>query len=252
MKRATKTVVVLAAAIFSLASTSAGAAILPVGIWHFNATSGTTVADVSGHHDEGTLEGGASWAAGRFQGAVSLNGESAAVRIPASSTLEPASITVSAWINATNPGSFRYILAKGATGCIAASYALYTGANGGLEFYVAGPQGASYGISPDAGPSIWNGQWHNVVGTYDGSSVRLYVDGQQVGAGTSDKTPIGYPAVSSNDLLIGNFPGCSETGFSGRVDEVKLFDRALGATEIKLGVGLSRLLPSFSPFDVVL
>jgi hypothetical protein len=242
----------LAATIFSLASASAGAAILPVGIWHFNASPGTTVADTSGHHDDGALQGGAFWAPGRFQGSVSLNGESAAVRIPASSTLEPASITVSAWVNSANPGSFRYILAKGANGCIAASYALYTGPNGGLEFYVASNQGASYGISPDAGAGIWNGQWHNVVGTYDGSTVRLYVDGQQVGSGTADKAPIGYPAVSSNDLLIGNFPGCSELGFSGRIDEVKLFDRALGATEIKLGVGLSRLLPSISPFDVVL
>jgi len=250
--RAARAAVALASVVFFLAAASAGASILPVGIWHFNATTGTTVSDVSGHHDDGTLEGGATWAAGRFQGAVSLNGEGAAVRIPASSTLEPTTISVSAWVNSTNPGSFRYVLAKGANGCIAASYALYTGANGGLEFYVAGPQGASYGISPDAGPSIWNGQWHNVVGTYDGSTVRLYVDGQQVGSGTPDKTPIGYPAVSSNDLLIGNFPGCSEVGFSGRVDEVKLFDRAMSATEIKLGVGLSRLLPSFSPFDVVL
>lgn len=39
---------------------------------------------------------------------------------------------------------------------------------------------------------------------------------------------------------------------SGRIDEAKLFDRALSAAEIKLGVGVSRLLPSISPFDVVL
>jgi hypothetical protein len=251
MKRATAMITAMAA-MFAMASTSASAAILPIGIWHFNASSGTEVADASGHHHTGTLEGGAAWSAGRFQGAVSLNGQSAAVKIPASSTLEPSNITVSTWLDATNPGSFRYVLAKGANGCIAASYALYTGPNGGLEFYVAGSQGASYGVSPEAGTGIWNGQWHNVVGTYDGSTVRLYLDGQQVGSGTAYGTPIGYPAVSSNDLLIGNFPGCAELGFRGRVDEVKLFDRAMSTTEIKLGVGLSRLLPSFSPFDVVL
>ena len=93
-------------------------------------------------------------------------------------------MTVSAWVNidATRATS-RYIVAKGASGCIAASYALYTGANGGLEFYVSSNGGLSYTISPDAGTDIWDGNWHSVDRHLQ--RVRrcdLYVDGKEVGS----------------------------------------------------------------------
>ncbi len=107
------------------------------------------------------------------------------VRVPDSSSLEPPSaVSVGAFVKANgSPGDFKYIVAKGASGCIASSYALYTASDGGLEFYVAQNSGLSYTLSPDAGSSIWDGNWHFVVGTYDGSAVRLYVDGNQVGNG---------------------------------------------------------------------
>ncbi len=43
--------------------------------------------------------------------------------------------------------------------------------------------GLSYNISPDAGTNIWDGNWHSVVGTFNGSEVDLYVDGKEVGSG---------------------------------------------------------------------
>jgi hypothetical protein len=251
--RAVKAAAGLAAAILLTVAAPAGADILPVGSWPFNEGRGTVAHDSSGHHNEGRVEGLAQWTQGRFQGALVFNGEAAAVSVPASPSLEPASVSVSAWVkSATSPGSDKYILAKGANGCLAASYGLYTGVNGGLEFYVATDQGLSWTLSPDAGQGVWNGQWHNVVGTYDGSSVRLYVDGRQVASGTPDTAPIAYGLPSSNELQIGDYPGCSGLDFSGDIDEAKVFNRALGAEEIALGAGLSRLLPTSFPFDLVL
>ena len=119
------------------------------------------------------------------------------------------------------------------------------------EFYVATNQGLSWTLSPDAGQGVWNGQWHNVVGTYDGSSVRLYLDGQLVGSGTPDTASIAYGLPTSNDLLIGDYGGCSGLDFSGSIDEVKVFDRALDPHEIALGYALSRSLPSDFPFDLI-
>ncbi len=252
--RAARTVVGLAAAILLTAAVPAGADILPVGMWPFNEGRGTVAYDYSGHHDNGSLEGLAQWMHGRFQDGLSFDGNADAVNVPGSPALEPATVSVSAWVNSSSsPGDFKYILAKGANSCLAASYALYTGANGGLEFYVSTNQGLSWTLSSEAGPSsVWNGQWHNVVGTYDGSSVRLYVDGHQVGSGTADTAPIGYGLPSSNDLMIGDYPGCSGLDFSGNIDEVKVFNRALSSQEIGLGYQFSRLLPSGIPFDLVL
>jgi hypothetical protein len=252
--RQLKAIVGLAGAILLIGSAPAGADVTPVGMWPFNEAKGSVAYDYSGHHNDGTLEGLAAWAPGRFQGGLSFNGNTAAVHVSDNPSLDPGSVSVSAWVNsAASPGSYRYVLAKGANGCLAASYGLYTGANGGLEFYVSTGQGTSYAVSPDAGQSVWDGRWHNVVGTYDGSYVRLYVDGHQVGSGTPDTAPIGYGLPNSNDLTIGDYPSCPSQNldFSGSIDEVKLFNRALAPTEIAIGDQLSRgVLPIF-PFDLI-
>jgi hypothetical protein len=247
-----RTIVGLAAAILLTAAAPAGADILPVGIWPLNEGRGIVAYDYSGHRDDGSLEGLAQWTRGRFQGGLSFDGSTAAVKVPDSPTLEPAAVSVSAWVNSSaSPGSYRYVVAKGANGCFAASYGLYTGIDGGLEFYASTNQGLSWTLSPDAGQGVWNGQWHNVVGTYDGSSVRLYVDGRQVGAGTPDTAPIAYGLPTSNDLAIGAYPWCPSSDFSGAIDEVRLFNRALGPQEIAAGYQLSRWLPTSFPFDLI-
>ena len=77
-------------------------------------------------------------------------------------------------------------------------------------------------VSPPASNTMWDGQWHAVVGTYDGAAVRLWVDGQQVGC-TPASGPIGYGLGVNNDFIIGGAlaPACSEqTNFTGDVDEV--------------------------------
>jgi hypothetical protein len=253
--RQAKAIVGLAAAILVIGAAPASADITPVGMWPFNEGKGTVAYDYSGHHNDGTLEGLAEWAPGRFQGGLNFNGNAAAVRVSDSPSLDPASVSVSAWVNSSaSPGNDKYILSKGANGCLGASYALYTGANGGLEFYVSTNQGMSVTLSPDAGQSVWNGKWHNVVGTYDGSSVRLYLDGREVGSGTPDTTPIGYSLPGSNDLTIGNYPSCPGVSldFSGAIDEVKIFNRALAPWEIGLGNQYLRWLPTSFPFDLIL
>jgi len=248
--RAAKIIMGLVAAILLTAAAPAGADFLPVGTWPFNEGRGTVAHDYSEHHDDGSLEGLVQWTQGRFQGGLSFNGNAAAVVVPNSRSLEPAAVSVSAWVNSSaSPGSYKYIVAKGASACQAASYGLYTGVKGGLEFYVSTNQGLSWTLSPDAGQSVWNGQWHNVVGTYDGSTVRLYVDGQQVGSGAPDTAPIAYGLPTSNDLMIGDYRGCS-LDFSGSIDEVKIFDRALEPLEIALGYEFSRSLPASFPFDL--
>ena len=113
-----------------------------------------------------------------------------------------------------------------------ASYALYTGGSGGLFFYVS--NGTSDVLSPDAGAAIWNGAFHHVVGTFDGSTVRLFVDGIQVGKGTTTNVSISYTG-SQSDLLIGTFAGeaSGEFNWQGAIDEVQVFNRALSTSEIQ-------------------
>lgn len=231
MRRA---VLLLASAIALATASPASAANGLVASWPFDEGSGTVVHDTSGSGNKGAISGDAKWVSGFSGPALTFDGNTGRVRVPNSASLDPTTaVSVSAWIRTTEPqGDYNYILAKGASGCLAASYGLYTGPNGGLMFYIARNQGLSYTRSPDGGASVWNGAWHFVVGTYDGSSVRLYVDGSQVGNGNLYNGPIVYD-FPDNDLFIGHYDKCQALDFHGAVDSVQIYGRALTAPEIR-------------------
>ncbi len=241
IKRLTFLVVLLVTA--SLATSSALAASGPVGIWQLDEGTGTTVTDGSGNGNDGALSGGVSWVPGISGSALAFDGSSGQVKVSDNQALEPAgAVTVTAWIRHTgSPGNYRYVVAKGGNGCIAASYGLYSGPNGGLEFYVSQEHGTVFARSPDAGQRAWDGQWHLAVGTYDGSTIRLYVDGVQIGSGTPWSGSLEYLLPSSNDFYIGNYPSCQPHWFPGAIDDVTVWGRALGASEI------NGLLPASDP-----
>jgi hypothetical protein len=191
------------------------------GIWSFAQGFGQNVPDLSGNGNNATLASAPNnptWVPWSFLGlpALHFNGDDY-LTVPGAPSLDSSQVTVAAIVRAdSSPGSDRYIAANGAIQCLNASYGLYTGANGGLEFYVSnGP--ASFTLSADAGTGVWNGQWHLVVGTFDGSTVRLYVDGRQVGTGTPSTTTIQYGLPSSNQFAIGDYLGPCPTplGFVG-------------------------------------
>jgi hypothetical protein len=171
------------------------------------------------------------------------------VDVPNGPALEGSTITVSAWVKADrSPGHYKYIVTKGGNRGDTGSYALYTGARGGLEFYVA-TSPTTYVASPDAGTTVWDGRWHSVVGTFDGSMVRLYVDGRQVGAGSRDTSAIQFHLASGNDLVIGDYPWSSGLAFEGDIDELKVFNRALSPSEIGLGYRASGAMTDLAAFD---
>ena len=87
---------------------------------------------------------------------------------------------------------------------------------------------------------------------FDGSAVRLFVDGREVGSGSPDSSPIAYDLPSSTNLTIGNDDGCHDLGFVGEIDMVRVFDRPLNPREIAAGYQISRELPQRALFDLVL
>lgn len=206
-----------------------------VGEWPLNEGVGTQAADISGSGNNGTLSGGATWVNDGSGSALSFDGVSGQVKVPNNPSLEPASgVTVQAWVKHTgSPGQYRYVLAKGATGCIAASYGLYTGPNGGLEFYVSRDRGTVYARSSDAGQAVWDGRWHLVVGTFDGDVIRLFVDGAEVGSGITYPGSLEYLLPASNDLYIGSYPGCDQHEFLGFIDDAMVWNRALTPQEVE-------------------
>lgn len=206
-----------------------------VGEWPLNEGSGVHVADVSGFGNNGVLSGGVTWTASGSGYALSFDGVTGRARVPDSPSLSPTSaVTVSAWVkHAGSPGDYRYVVAKGATGCIAASYGLYTGPNGGLQFYVSEHRGTTFARSGDDGLGVWDGRWHLIVGTFDGTTIRLFVDGAEVGSGVTYPGALDYALPDSNDLYIGDYTGCRQHEFLGLIDDVMIWNRALTPPEVK-------------------
>ena len=88
--------------------------------------------------------------------------------------------------------------------------------------------GTNYFISSPGRYS--NGQWHYAVLTYDGFTLRFYIDGLQVGrlstsGALPDKAGVQPVRVGANSLLVNNF-------FSGNIDEVRIWNRAVTSTEV--------------------
>ncbi len=217
----------------SLLSASSASAQQPVAEWQFNEGSGSVIADSGPHGLDGTLVAGAAptWIAGLEGSALRFDG-SDAVALPDSPALEPAQLTVAAWVRrAGTPGTFRYMFSKGASSCLRSSYGLYTGADGGGAFYVAGD--GFFTLSPAVPPgAIWDGRWHRLAGGYDGARVRLYLDGVQVGSGTPAPTHIEY-GVASRAPFIGTYRGECELAFNGDLDDVAVWGTGLSSAQAK-------------------
>ncbi|MBS3081296.1 S8 family serine peptidase, partial [Candidatus Pacearchaeota archaeon] len=139
--------------------------------------------------------------------------------------------TISVWINAESSSSFQTILAKEQDSSEGWSnrnfwFALWDNGKLTLKF-------SSLSNNNDCeiigGSDLRNKGWKHVVGVYDGSNCKIYVDGGLVGSDAVSGKPegIGHP------LLIGLESNYRKRGFKGAIDEVKIWDRALSDEEIR-------------------
>jgi Concanavalin A-like lectin/glucanases superfamily len=233
----------LATAALAVAPAVAGADGFPlVGWWPMNEGSGQVVHDWSGHGNNGTLGNSSgvdsqdpSWIPGVFFGSALRFDGNDIVQIPDSTTLDPQKITVSAWFRGTtSPGINKYVISKGSVQCDHASYGLYTSSTGGMAFYVS--DSSTWHRSPEAPASVWDGKWHNAAGTYDGQTVRLFIDGNEVGNGTPNTAPIAYNPPNGGGL-IGDYHGADggvdcDLFLTGDVDGLQIWSQPLPVADI--------------------
>jgi hypothetical protein len=199
----------------------------PVSWWRLGESSGTVAADQEalnpGAYLTGTTLGAASLVSTEpSNAAVAFDGAKGAVRVASSASLNLSSpFSLEAWIKPSKlpaAGSFASVLTK------AESYSLqFNGPS--LEFTVI-QSGARHRLQAPSG-TIVAGSTYYVVGTYDGTTQRLYVNGSQVASAALT----GGASVTSNPLYLGSWGG-SEEFFAGTIDEAAVYGKALTATRV--------------------
>ena len=80
-----------------------------------------------------------------------------------------------------------------------------------------------------AGDALPTGRWVHLVGTFDGRTMRIYVDGVERGtmARPGPVKPNAFP------LCLGSYEAGHSAHFTGLLDEVRLYGRALTANEVR-------------------
>ena len=196
-----------------------------VAAYGFNEGAGTTLTDVSGHGHPGTLTGPAWSASGRNGGALAFDGVNDFVRIEDHAELDlTTGMTLSAWVNPSALGTaWRTVLFKEQAAHM--TYALYASSGTGR------PAGQAYvgGQRDVRGPAaLTAGAWTHLTSSYDGTTLRLYVNGSQV----ATLAVSGPMTVSSGPLKLGGNAIWSEW-FAGLMDDVRVYNRALTASEVQ-------------------
>lgn len=223
----------------------------PLGFWEIEATEGQEVTDSGPHELHGHVGSETRGVRGAAERIVSEFGEPTyrslyfdgaddRVVVPDAPELEPTTVAVEVCVRAPlPPGINRYLVAKGAKECELSSYALYSH-NRGLAFQVSDGERAV--VSPAvAEEDIWDGEWHHVLGIFDGSTVRLLVDGREVGTPTPAELEIAYDLPTSRGLYFGHFPGSCNLAFRGELDWVRIGSEPPGEDDLARDVLHCRL-----------
>lgn len=202
----------------SVAGTTSGL----VAAYGFEEGSGTVASDASGNGNTGAITG-ATWSTGgRYGDALVFNGTNSIVTVNDSTALDlTAGMTLEAWINPTvlNAQQWMSIIYKPVTTSATVDYVL----QGSSRSSEVPSVGVSISTSNVSGATVLPlNTWSHLAGTYDGTTMRLYVNGVQV----SSQAQTGTIAASTQPLTIG-------ANWAGLIDEVRIYNRALGATEIQ-------------------
>jgi type II secretory pathway pseudopilin PulG len=210
-----------------------------VGHWKFDEATSTQAYDFSGNGNGGTLTNGPTRTASsscKLGNCLSFDGDNDYVMVgdPASGTLDPTSeYSLSAWLKYTITTSYGFIISK-SNGGLGGGYELFrkTG-SGAIRFSSCDAAGSCSGGYFDIfTPLSYNdGSWHHITATAEtNSTAKIYVDGTLVEeSGTITQDNI----ANAFNLFIGARSTGGSVPFNGSIDDVRVYNRALSAAEVK-------------------
>ena len=177
--------------------------------------------------NDGTFNGTPAYGSGRVGQAFSFNGDPANyVSVPSNTNLDLTQFTVDAWVYPTTSSGIRHVVDKEPPSSNSSNYYLALEDSNTVEF---GFMPGQYQYV-DSTVAIPVNTWTHLTGTYDGTTVRLYINGVLNVSTAADPSflipPTGQP------LAIGIRNSAFTNAFVGLIDEVEIFNRALTGAEV--------------------
>jgi hypothetical protein len=204
----------------------------------FDEGSGNIVYDYSGNGNNGVLYNGSNvcsnppnsgcptWVDGKFGKALSFDGIDDYVEIPDSASLRvpDPSVTVSVWVNRfSHDANYEGIITKWEQVGNFKGFLMQSMVDGSIRFLIGnGPTHSR------ATAVITDNEWVHLLGTYDGSTIKLFKNGVLVSS-----VSFGGGTYTTNPVEIGRRIHGATAYFNGLIDEVRIFNRALSEEEIK-------------------
>jgi hypothetical protein len=199
--------------------------------YSFDRDNGSSVINLASDLFDGKATGISWFPEGPRGGAIEFDGN-ASIEIPNHKLLCPATLTMAVWIYPRCTGqSYELVIAKTDDGSWNQGYGLVrrSGEPDHLTFFVN-----NYSSS-GAKARVPIGQWSHVAGVFDGEVVRIYLNGKQVGtanvSGGESKTSAQLINHTQAPMYLGRHP--SGYNWSGKMDELVIYSRALEHTEIE-------------------
>ena len=192
------------------------------GYWPLEEGRGNITEDLSGNGNTGNITGAFKWKEGIIGGAIECSGGTAVSVGKGESLLIDQDLTTQFWVKPTEKikeGMGRVDILYMTWGPMFAFNPAWA-ADGVLYFWFDGP-------TPKPGVrsknKVWEKDtWYYIVGTYDGSVVKLYVNAE-----------LQQSFDCKGDILERNSPLTIGREFVGIIDEVKMYSRALTENEIQ-------------------
>jgi len=210
--------------------------------WRLDEVTGLVANDASGYGNNGAISGVATWGTGMHEGALSFDGSSTYVDVPSASSLFPSSaVTIEFWAkiasaNINNNGYMGFVATSSRTNGL---QVIKNYGSGHILFESPGVGSlmSNIALTPDA----WNLVTCVLV---SGSSATIYINGQQHGSNSGWVLP-----STVMDHWIGRAAqGTTNPYLNGAMDEVRIYNRALSASEILADYSQS---PDLSPSVLV-
>lgn len=194
-----------------------------VGYWTFNEGTGSTTYDYSGNNATGSWNGTQAGTSGYYASgkigpwAGTFNGSNDYVTVPITTALKPVAVSIAMWVD--EPATWSGFETIGDTNQTGYTMVLDSGY---LDWDIYNGLSTRYAITDFPVPS----GWFFLVGTFTGSSMHFYANGQEV-SGSPVAATLSY---TSPQIYIG-YPYSTVT--TNYIDDLRIYNRALSLAEIQ-------------------